>query len=74
MNAAVGPLSTSPPTSGLTATTGAELAISAARSSSIASIGPIEITGLEGPITIALACLIASSTSGVVPASRAPRN
>ena len=64
MNAAVGPLTTSPPTSGLTATTGAALPAIAVRSGSIARIGPIEITGLDGPITIARAFAIASSTSG----------
>ena len=74
MNAAVGPLSTSPPTSGETATTGAGAAASASRSPGTASIGPIEITGFDGPITIARADASASSTSGVTVASAAPSN
>ena len=36
-------------------------------------IGPIDTTGLEGPITIARASAIASRTSGVADAARAPR-
>ena len=63
MNAPVGPLSTSPPTSGETATTGAGEATSASRRPGTASIGPIEITGFDGPITIARADASASSTS-----------
>ena len=69
-NAAVGPLSTSPPTKGLTATTGAEVATSASCIPGSARIGPMEITGFEGPITTASAEAIASSTSGVGPDGR----
>ena len=36
-------------------------------------VGPIEITGLDGPIKIARAVAIAFSTSGVGRAARAPR-
>ena len=60
-NASVGPLSTSPPTTGLTATTGARTSASARRSRS--RIGPIEITGLLGPTITARACASAASTS-----------
>ena len=60
---AVGPFSTCPRTSGETATTGA----AAARTSSpsTARIGSIEITGLDGPMTIARASRSAASASGV---------
>ena len=74
MNAAVGPLSTSPPTIGLTATTGAGAAISASRMPGTARIGAIETSGLEGPITIARAPAIAASTSALGRACSAPRN
>ena len=72
MNAAVGPLTTSPFTSGLTATTGASAWVRAFRMPSTARIGPIEMTGFEGPITIACAVVIAVRTSGVGRALRAP--
>jgi len=36
------------------------------------TIGPIEITGFDGPITIASALAIAASTSGVGSASPMP--
>ena len=49
MNASVGPLTARPPTSGLTATTGAGAAAIASRIPGTARIGPIEITGFEGP-------------------------
>ena len=55
MNAAVGPLSTSPPTIGLTATTGAAAASERVVDAGTASIGAIEAIGLEGPMTIARA-------------------
>ena len=73
MNAAVGPLTTSPPTSGLTATTGARLAAIASRMPGTARIGPIEMIGFDGPITIVCAPAIASATSGVGLAAPAPR-
>ncbi len=52
MNASVGPLIARPATNGLTATTGAGESAIASRMPGTARIGPIEITGLEGPITI----------------------
>ena len=55
MNAAVGPFRTSPPTIGLTATTGAAAATSASWMPGTARIGAIEASGLDGPITIASA-------------------
>ena len=73
-HAAVGPFSTRPATSGLTATTGAGLATIASRTPGTARIGPIEMTGFDGPITIARARSIASSTSAVGRAARAWRN
>ena len=62
-NGSVGPLIERPPTNGLTATTGAGAARSASRIPGRARIGPIEITGFEGPITIASASAIAWSTA-----------
>jgi len=73
MNEAVGPLSTSPPTIGLTATTGAFEATSASRMPGTARIGAIEARGLDGPITIALARAIAASASPLARACSAPR-
>ncbi len=75
MNAAVGPLSTSPPTIGLTATTGARLATERLaqlvdrqdRSDRDDRVGGADHDRVRRPA-------IARSTSGVVPASRAPRN
>ena len=60
----VGPLSTSPPTIGLTATTGAVEASIASRIAPIARIGPIEMIGFEGPMMIARAAPSASSGAG----------
>ena len=57
MNRSVGPLSTEPRTSGETATTGAAAARSASAIPPTRRIGPIEITGFDGPITIACAPL-----------------
>lgn len=74
MNAAVGPLTTSPSTSGLTATIAAGLSFSADLSSGIARMGPIETIGLEGPMTIACAVAMAWRTSRVGRAARAPWN
>ena len=59
----VGPFSTSPSTNGLTATTGARASFSASVIPGTARIGPIEMTGFDGPITIASAAAIASRTS-----------
>ena len=50
MNFSVGPLTARPATNGLTATTGAPAAAIASRIPGTARIGPIEITGFEGPI------------------------
>ena len=58
-NATVGPFNERPPTNGLTATTGAGAARSASRIPGSARIGPIEMTGFDGPITIASASAIA---------------
>ena len=55
MKRSVGPLTTWPATKGLTATTGAPEAAIASRMPGTARIGPMLITGLEGPITIASA-------------------
>ena len=52
MNFSVGPLIARPATNGLTATTGAGLATTASRIPGTARIGPMLITGFEGPITI----------------------
>ena len=64
-NSSVGPLTARPPTNGLTATTGAVRPATASRMPGSARIGPIEITGFDGPITIASASASAASTSGV---------
>ena len=74
MNAAVGPFRTSPPTIGLTATTGASVASSASRIPGTARIGAIDASGFDGPITIARAPAIAPSASGLGAACSAPRN
>ncbi len=74
MNASVGPFSEWPPTSGLTATTGAAASASASRIPGTASIGPMLATGFEGPIRIASAARSATLTSGVMRACSAPRN
>jgi hypothetical protein len=50
--AAAGPLSARPPTIGLTATVAARRAATALRMPGTARIGPIEISGLDGAITI----------------------
>jgi hypothetical protein len=73
MNAAVGPLSTSPSTIGLTATTGAVALASASWMPGTARIGAIEANGLDGPITIALAPAIAASACSLAFARSAPR-
>ena len=73
-NASVGPFSERPPTNGLTTTTGAAAARSASRIPGSASIGPIEITGLDGPITIASAPAIACSTASDGGAWSTPRS
>ena len=63
MKAAVGPLSTSPPTIGETATTGAAAARSASVMPGTSRIVRIEMTGFDGPRTMARAPAIASSTA-----------
>ena len=72
-NGAVGPLSTSPRTNGLTATTGRGRRPAPRACPATARIGPIEMTGLLGPMTTASASAIASATSGVIVACSAPR-
>src|SRR4051794_13245159 len=64
MNGSVGPLTTLPATIGETATTFAGAAAIASRTPGTARIGPIEITGFEGPMMMARAEAIASSVSG----------
>ena len=61
MNASVGPFSERPPTSGLTATTGASASLSASRMPGTARIGPMLAIGFDGPITIASASASARS-------------
>src|SRR5204863_2451922 len=51
MNFSVGPLTARPATYGLTAITGAAGAAIASRMPGTERMGPIEITGFEGPIT-----------------------
>ena len=63
MNGSVGPLTIAPPTTGETATTGAGAARSASARPGTARIGRIEITGFDGPTTIARAAAIASSAA-----------
>ena len=73
-NASVGPFTDLPPTNGLTATTGAGAARSASRIPGSARIGPIEMTGFDGPITIASASAIAWSTASDGRARSSPRS
>ena len=62
MNAAVGPFSTSPPTIGLTATTGALAAASASRIPGTARIGPIlAVPGVAAAIARSPAPVVAVS-------------
>jgi hypothetical protein len=72
MNAAVGPLTTSPPTMGETATTGAAVARSASAIPGTSRIGRIEMTGFDGPMTTARAVAIAWSAAAGGAASAAP--
>ena len=72
MNFSVGPLTALPATKGLTAITGASAAAIASRIPGTDRIGPIEITGLDGPTTIASAPASASRTSGVGAAWSSP--
>ncbi len=73
MNFSVGPLTALPATNGLTATTGAPDAAIASRIPGTERIGPIEITGFDGPTTIASAAASASRTSSVGAARSSPR-
>ena len=59
---------------GLTATTGAGAARSASPIPGTARIGAIDASGFDGPITIAPAQAIASSTASLGRADSAPRN
>ncbi len=72
--ASVGPLSTCPPTNGLTATTGAGAARTASRMAGTARIGAIDAIGFDGPITTASASRSAPSTCSVGRACSAPSN
>jgi len=72
MNSSVGPLTTRPSTNGLTATTGAVAVMIASRIPGTARIGPMLITGLEGPMTIRSAAAIAAVTSPVGLAEEIP--
>ena len=61
-----------PPTTGETATTGAGAARSASAMPGTARMGPMEITGLEGPTMMARAAATAASASAGTVASAAP--
>ena len=74
MNLSVGPLTTAPATNGLTATTGAAAPSISALRPGTARIGPIEMTGFDGPITIASAPSIAARSSGLTRAPLTPAN
>ena len=74
MNASVGPLSTCPPTSGETATTGAGQPRSASRIPGTARIGPIEMTGFDGPTITARARRARPRPPALGAAASAPRN
>ena len=74
MNCSVGPLTARPATSGLTAITGASAAAIASRMPGTEMIGPIEITGLEGPTTTVSAPASASRTSALGAARFSPSN
>ena len=63
MNALVGPLSTWPPTIGDTATTGAGATRSASAIPATLRIGRTDTIGFDGPMTIARAPAMASSTA-----------
>ena len=73
-NGSVGPLTERPPTNGLTATTGAGAPRSASLMPGRARIGPIEMTGFEGPITIASASATACRTASDGGARSRPRS
>ena len=63
---------TSPATKGLTASTGAAAELISSLIPGTARIGPIEMTGFDGPTTIASAPSIAAWISGVIDASPMP--
>ena len=64
MRRSAGPFTGAPPTMGLTAITRSRRATSASRTPGTARIGPIEITGFDGQITMVSAVRSASSTPG----------
>ena len=70
----MGPFSDRPPTNGLTATTGAGAPATASRIPGSARIGPIEMTGFDGPITIRSQEASAARTSSVGRARSTPCN
>src|SRR5215210_1681409 len=72
MNGSVGPFTTAPPTTGDTPTTGAGAARSASARPGTARIGRIEMTGFDGPTTIARADAIASSAAAGGDAASTP--
>src|SRR4051812_48836270 len=72
MNGSVGPLTIAPPTTGDTPTSGAGDARSAGAIPGTARIGRIEITGFDGPTTIARAAAIASSAAAGGEAASTP--
>src|SRR3954471_4127954 len=74
MNLSVGPFSTAPRTSGETATTGAGVLASASAIPDTARIGPIEMTGFDGPMMIAFAPFSAATAGAVARAAAAPRS
>src|SRR4051794_32654769 len=73
-NDSVGPFTARPPTNGLTATTGPLAAASASRIPGTDRIGPIEMTGFDGPTTITSAPAIASRTAVGGRAASMPRS
>ena len=72
MSRSAGPFTGAPPTIGLIAITRSRRATSASRMPGTARIGPIEITGFDGQITIVSAVRSASSTPGAGRAASAP--
>src|SRR3954471_7397309 len=72
MNGSVGPLTIAPATTGDTPTPGAAAARIAAAIPGTARIGRIEMTGFDGPTTIARAEAIAASASAGGDAASTP--
>src|SRR3954470_10942267 len=72
MSRPAGPLTGAPPMIGLTPTTEAFVARRASAMPGTARIGPIEVTGFDGQITMGLVSAIDATTSGAGRASAAP--